>query len=196
MANELRPLIEILRDLKTLALQKASGFFFVVTEDNHSCTIRLHEGLVEDVVFSRHRGDEAVRLLARVPAGRARFQADPGRSSPAHVSLGAASLAWLGGGFEQQAPEPPSPQPQPSAAVATEVSAHADVESLSDAQRRLIGRIALDYFGPIAGLLCEEALGRPGSVDRALVELASNLPARDQENTFLDEARRALGLHR
>ena len=68
MANEFRPLIEILRDLKALALQKASGFFFVVTEDNHSCTIRLRSGQIEDVVFSRHRSDEAVQLLAKVPA--------------------------------------------------------------------------------------------------------------------------------
>lgn len=195
MANELRPLIEILRDLKTLALQKASGFFFVVTEDNHSCTIRLHGGQVEDVVFSRHRGDEAVRLLARVPGGRARFQADPARSSPVTVSLGAASLAWLSGGFEQEAAELPSAEPVRTA-VPAGTSAHAGVESLTELQRGIIGRIALDYFGPIAELLCDEALGRPGSIDRALVELASNLPARDQEDSFLDEARRALGLHR
>ena len=193
MPNELRPLIEILRDLKALSLQKASGFFFVVSEDNHSCTIRLHGGQVEDVVFSRHRGDEAVKLLARVPAGRARFQADPARSRPVQVTLGPASLAWLGGGFERQVPEVPAPSPAPAR---TEASAHADVASLDAAQREILGRIALDYFGPIAGLLCEEVLGRPGSIDRALVELASNLPARDQEDAFLDEARRALGVHR
>ncbi|MBU6247171.1 MAG: hypothetical protein KGN77_05395 [Xanthomonadaceae bacterium] len=193
MPNELRPLIEILRDLKSLSLQKASGFFFVVTEDNHSCTIRLHGGQVEDVVFSRHRGDEAVKLLARVPAGRARFQADPTRSSPVQVALGPASLAWLGGGFERQVPDVPAPAPSHARA---EASAHADVASLAPAQREILGHIALDYFGPIAGLLCEEALGRPGSIDRALVELASNLPARDQEDAFLDEARRALGLSR
>ncbi|WP_017462381.1 hypothetical protein [Dyella ginsengisoli] len=193
MANELRPLIEILRDLRALSQQKASGFFFVVTEDNHSCTIRLHGGEVEDVVFSRHRGDEAVQLLARVPGGRARFQADPGRSGPAAVSLGAAAQSWLAGGFEQPAPAPPL-APEPAAETGT--SAHAGVECLTGRQRSIIERIALDHFGPIADLLCEEALGRPGSIDRALVELASNLPARDQEDSFLDEARRALGLYR
>lgn len=195
MANELRPLIEILRDLKALSLQKASGFFFVVTEDNHSCTIRLHGGQVEDVVFSRHRGDEAVQLLARVPGGRARFQADPSRSSPANVALGAASLAWLAGGFERQATET-SPDRAGAGPAASGTSAHADVEQLTDVQRGIIGRIALDYFGPIADLLCEEALGRPGSIGHALVELAANLPARDQEDRFLEEARRALGLQR
>lgn len=35
MSTEFRPLIEVLRELKALALKKASGFLFVVTEENH-----------------------------------------------------------------------------------------------------------------------------------------------------------------
>ncbi len=189
MANEFRPLIEILRDLKALALQKASGFFFVVTEDNHSCTIRLRSGQIEDVVFSRHRSDEAVQLLAKVPAGRARFQADPTAAGAARVTLGEASLSWLMGGFEKGA----ATAAGTPAARAT--AANVNVQGLSDEQRATIERIALDYLGPIATLLCDEALGVPGSIDRALVQIASNLPARDQEDQFLAEARAALGLH-
>jgi len=189
MANEFRPLIEILRDLKALALQKASGFFFVVTEDNHSCTIRLRSGQIEDVVFSRHRSDEAVQLLAKVPAGRARFQADPAAVGAARVSLGEASLSWLMGGFEKTA----------AAAAATPAAprvgtVNVNVQGLSEEQRATIERIALNYLGPIAALLCDEALGVPGSIDRALVQIASNLPARDQEDQFLAETRAALGL--
>ncbi|HET6432722.1 hypothetical protein [Dyella sp.] len=190
MANEFRPLIEILRDLKALALQKASGFFFVVTEDNHSCTIRLRSGQIEDVVFSRHRSDEAVQLLAKVPAGRARFQADPAAAGAARVSLGEASLSWLMGGFEKG-----SAAPAPSAAARPPApAANVNVQGLSAEQRATIERIALNYLGPIAGLLCDEALEVPGSIDRALVQIASNLPARDQEDKFLAEARAALGL--
>lgn len=189
MANEFRPLIEILRDLKALALQKASGFFFVVTEDNHSCTIRLRGGQIEDVVFSRHRSDEAVQLLAKVPAGRARFQADPAAAGAARVSLGEASLSWLMGGFEKSAAT------AAAAPAAPRVGAvNVNVQGLSEEQRATIERIALNYLGPIAALLCDEALGVPGSIDRALVQIASNLPARDQEDQFLTEARAALGL--
>lgn len=190
MANEFRPLIEILRDLKALALQKASGFFFVVTEDNHSCTIRLRGGQIEDVVFSRHRSDEAVQLLAKVPAGRARFQADPAAAGAARVSLGEASLSWLMGGFEK------SPAVAAAAPAAPRAGAvNVNVQGLSEEQRATIERIALNYLGPIAALLCDEALGVPGSIDRALVQIAANLPARDQEDRFLAEARAALGLH-
>ncbi|MGN6739046.1 hypothetical protein [Dyella sp.] len=189
MANEFRPLIEILRDLKALALQKASGFFFVVTEDNHSCTIRLRSGQIEDAVFSRHRSDEAVQLLAKVPAGRARFQADPAAAGAARVSLGEASLSWLMGGFEKSAATAAA---TPAARRVGAVNVNA--QGLSEEQRATIERIALNYLGPIAGLLCDEALGVPGSIDRALVQIASNLPARDQEDQFLAEARAALGL--
>ncbi|MGN6227717.1 MAG: hypothetical protein ACTHNM_09795 [Dyella sp.] len=189
MANEFRPLIEILRDLKALALQKASGFFFVVTEDNHSCTIRLRSGQIEDVVFSRHRSDEAVQLLAKVPAGRARFQADPAAAGAARVSLGEASLSWLMGGFEKSAATAAATPAAPRVGAV-----NVNVQGLSKEQRATIERIALNYLGPIAALLCDEALGVPGSIDRALVQIASNLPARDQEDQFLAEARAALGL--
>ena len=189
MANEFRPLIEILRDLKALALQKASGFFFVVTEDNHSCTIRLRSGQIEDVVFSRHRSDEAVQLLAKVPAGRARFQADPAAAGAARVSLGEASLSWLMGGFEKSAATAAATPAAPRVGAV-----NVNVQGLSEEQRATIERIALNYLGPIAALLCDEALGVPGSIDRALVQIASYLPARDQEDQFLAEARAALGL--
>ncbi len=33
MSNEFRPLIEILRELKALTLNKESGFLFIVTEE-------------------------------------------------------------------------------------------------------------------------------------------------------------------
>ncbi len=75
-----------------------------------------------------------------------------------------------------------------------DTAGNVNVQGLSNEQRATIERIALNYLGPIAALLCDEALGVPGSIDRALVQIASNLPARDQEDQFLAEARGALGL--
>ena len=78
MSTEFRPLIEILRELKALALKKASGFLFIVTDENHSCIVRLNAGQIEEVVFRMLRNDEAVQRLTMVNAAKARFQADPG----------------------------------------------------------------------------------------------------------------------
>lgn len=69
------------------------------------------------------------------------------------------------------------------------------MQGLSNEQRATIQSIALNYLGPIAALLCDEALSVLGSIDRALVQIASNLPARDQEDRLLAEARAAPGLH-
>lgn len=78
MSTEFRPLIEILRELKALALKKASGFLFIVTEENHSCIVRINSGQIEEVVFRMLRNDEAVQRLTMVNAAKARFQVDPG----------------------------------------------------------------------------------------------------------------------
>lgn len=186
MANEFRPLIEILRDLKALALKKASGFFFVVTEDNHSCTIRLRSGQIEDVVFSRHRSDEAVQLLAAVPAGRARFQADPSGTGTPKISLSEASLRWLMGGFEIGTGSGGNATPAAAAPART--------GTVADNQRETIEKVTLDYLGPIASVLCDEAFEGGGNLERVLVQIASNLPNRDEEDRFLVEVRKALGL--
>lgn len=176
MANDYRPLIEILRDLKSLALKKASGFFFVVTEDNHSCTIRLRGGQIEDVVFSRHRSDDAVHLLATVPAGRARFQADPASTGTPKVSLSEASLRWLMGGFENAPPPIDTPTRTPSAS--------GDAADVTASQRETIERIALNYLGPIAGMLCDEAFEGGGNLSGCWYRSPPTCPIRMKNVAF------------
>lgn len=186
MAGEFRPLHEILRELKPLVQRKASGFFFVVTEDNHSCTIRIRSGEIDDVLFSRQRNDEAVRLLATVTAAKARFQPIAVSGAGSRGSLSQASLKWLLGDFENVPP-----------AASAVVQADPDSVALpsagvSDAQRSAVEKIALNYFGPIASLLCDEAFIADNDMEQALVQIASNLPAHSESQRFIAEARRAL----
>ncbi|TQU67944.1 hypothetical protein DB816_20115, partial [Xanthomonas perforans] len=98
MSTEFRPLIEILRELKALALKKASGFLFIVTEENHSCIVRINSGQIEEVVFRMLRNDEAVQRLTMVNAAKARFQADPGAGLGKPSLLSDDSRQWLMGG--------------------------------------------------------------------------------------------------
>lgn len=127
MSTEFRPLIEVLRELKALALKKASGFLFVVTEENHSCIIRINAGQIEEVVFRMLRNDEAVQRLTMVGAAKARFQVDPGAGMGKPSLLSEDSRQWLMGGFEQdlggapaapRAPVPAAPVPAAAAPVA------------------------------------------------------------------------------
>jgi hypothetical protein len=64
--------------------------------------------------------------------------------------------------------------------------------STSTAQRVLVEKIALDYFGPIASLLCDEAFVDENDIDQALVQIGSNLSSRDESQRFVDEAKAAL----
>jgi hypothetical protein len=183
MASEIRPLGAVLRELRTLAGQKASGFLFIVTEDNHSASIRLRGGHIEEVSFRNRHNDEAVQLLAKVSGARARFQ--PGPVSPSRrVPLGEGALNWLLRGNVDQQAAPTKPN-RPNAS---------EIENTDQPQiqRQVIEKIALSYFGPIATLLCEEALSGSHDIEQALHQIASNLTQRDEADQFVAEVIAAL----
>ncbi len=185
MAGEFRPLHDVLRELKPLVQRKASGFFFVVTEDNHSCTIRLRNGDIDDVLFSRQRNDDAVQLLSTVNSAKARFQ-PMAVSGASKGALSQASIKWLLGDFENVPPM------ATQAVVADSASVILPKAGVSDAQRQAVEKIALDYFGPIASLLCDEAFVADNTIDEALVQIASNLSTQGESQRFMAAARGAL----
>lgn len=188
MASGFRPLSEILRELGPLTERKASGFFFIVTDDNHSCTIRLRSGQIDEVSYSRHRNDEAVQLLSRVHAARARFQPITISAAGSRGTLGEASLRWLLGGFEHdigtRLPSVPSRDADDAGSTAAPPLPH---------QRAIVEKLALHHLGPIAGLLCDEAFAGNRGIEQALGQIAANLPSAAEAQRFLAEARTALG---
>ena len=205
MSTDFRPLIEVLRELKALALKKASGFLFVVTEENHSCIIRINAGQIEEVVFRMLRNDEAVQRLTMVGAAKARFQVDPGAGMGKPSLLSEDSRQWLMGGFEQdlggapapvRAPVAAAPVPAPAAAsAAPTASAPASVGSGAapdEAVRQALEKVALNYLGPIAGMLCDEAWDASSDIEQVLSQLAANLATPQEAQKFMTDARVAL----
>ena len=205
MSTEFRPLIEVLRELKALALKNASGFLFVVTEENHSCIIRINAGQIEEVVFRMLRNDEAVQRLTMVGAAKARFQVDPGAGMGKPSLLSEDSRQWLMGGFEQdlggapapvRAPVAAAPVPAPAAAsAAPTASAPASVGSGAapdEAVRQALEKVALNYLGPIAGMLCDEAWDASSDIEQVLSQLAANLATPQEAQKFMTDARVAL----
>ncbi|MBV6810410.1 hypothetical protein KWH19_11550 [Xanthomonas campestris pv. pennamericanum] len=202
MSTEFRPLIEILRELKALALKKASGFLFIVTEENHSCIVRINSGQIEEVVFRMLRNDEAVQRLTMVNAAKARFQADPGAGLGKPSLLSDDSRQWLMGGFEQDlggAPSPVrapvAPTPAPAAAVASASAApvaSGDNAGPDERVRSALESVALNYLGPIAGMLCDEAWDASSDIEQVLSQLAANLAMPQEAQKFMADARVAL----
>ncbi|NIK44210.1 hypothetical protein [Xanthomonas arboricola] len=200
MSTEFRPLIEVLRELKALALKKASGFLFIVTEENHSCIIRLNAGQIEEVVFRMLRNDEAVQRLTMVNAAKARFQTDPGAGMGKPSLLSDDSRQWLMGGFEQDlggAP-PRAAVAAPSApAAATPLAAPNAAPSGAGSPpdervRDALEKVALNYLGPIAGMLCDEAWDISSDIEQVLNQLGANLSTPQETQKFMADARVAL----
>lgn len=195
MANESRSLIDILRELHALAVKKSSGFFFIATTDNHSCTIRLRGGMIEDVIYSRQRGDDAVQLLSNTQGGRGRFQPDPGSNASGRSTLSQAAQSWLLGGFESGPPkglggvQEPRSTPAPAASAPTGPQAKA---SSGGHTAKIIERVALNYLGPIAGIICEEAFEASSDVEEILELIGKNLISGDEILRFKKEVRAAL----
>ncbi|AZR23034.1 hypothetical protein [Xanthomonas vasicola] len=200
MSTEFRPLIEILRELRALALKKASGFLFIVTEENHSCIVRINSGLIEEVVFRMLRNDEAVTRLTMVNAAKARFQIDPGAALGKPSLLSDDSRQWLMGGFEQDlggapAPVAPAPTPAPAAPVASASAAPVSRGGNArpdDRVRDALEKVALNYLGPIAGMLCDEAWDASSDIEQVLSQLSTQLATPQEAQKFMDDARVAL----
>ncbi|WP_115527875.1 MULTISPECIES: hypothetical protein [Xanthomonas] len=204
MSNEFRPLIDVLRELRALALKKASGFLFVVTEENHSCIVRLNAGQIEEVVFRMLRNDEAVQRLTMVGAAKARFQVDPGAGMGKPSLLSEDSRQWLMGGFEQDlggapaparapvAPAPVAASPVAVAAPAPAPSGNTSAGAPDDRVRDALEKVALNYLGPIAGMLCDEAWEASSDIEQVLSQLGANLATPQEAQKFMADARTAL----
>ncbi|BDU21831.1 hypothetical protein [Dyella sp. GSA-30] len=197
MANESRSLIDILRELHALAIKKSSGFFFIATTDNHSCTIRMRGGMIEDVIYSRLRGDDAVQLLSNTQGGRGRFQPDPGSNAAGRSTLSQAAQSWLLGGFESGPPRglggggTQEPRSAPPPAVSAPAGPPASAAS-GGHTAKIIERVALNYLGPIAGIICEEAFEASSDVEEILELIGKNLISGDEILRFKKEVRAAL----
>ena len=205
MVSEFRPLIDVLRELKALTQKKTSGYFFIATDSNNSSTIRLSNGKIEDVVFSRYRSDEAVQQLSKVTAARARFQPGAISATGSSASLSETALQWLLGGFEKDpsmrapakpearpiAPSVTSPANTPPAPKAALPASTASKVS-GPTQREIVEGVALNYFGPIAPLLCDEAFSSSSDIEQVLAQIASNMSTADESARFIAEAQAAI----
>jgi hypothetical protein len=182
--SDMRPLIVVIGELRALAAHGATGILLIVTEDNRFASISLHNGQIREISFRRSYNDEALALLSRVAQVRARFQPG-GVPISRHPAPSDAAIRWLLGIDENQqaAPMPPAAAAHSSAVGGMERAA---------LQRRIIEEVAMTYFGPIATLLCEEALSDSADIDQALRQIAANLSGQGEAARFLADARASL----
>lgn len=195
MSHDFRPLIEVLRELNALVQIEASGFVFLVTEELHSGIIRLHNGQVKEVTFRMLRGDDAVQALSMVSTAKLRFQPNDIPSYGNKMALNPAAMTWLLGGFEQELAGR-SETTAALAAATTRAAAAPPTAMPSWVDKRArdtIEQVALNYLGPIAGMLCQEAFETRPDPKQVVAHLATYLDSAQESRRFIDEAHKALG---
>ena len=61
-----------------------------------------------------------------------------------------------------------------------------------EAVRQALEKVALNYLGPIAGMLCDEAWDASSDIEQVLSQLAANLATPQEAQKFMTDARVAL----
>ncbi len=143
------------------------------------------------------RNDEALQRLTMVNAAKSRFQVDPGAGLGKPSLLSEDSRQWLTGGFEQDLGGAPSPVRAPAAAATVASASAAPVSSGQNARpddrvRDALEEVALNYLGPIAGMLCDEAWEASSDIEQVLSQLGANLATPQEAQKFMADARVAL----
>ncbi|SOO13105.1 conserved exported hypothetical protein [Xanthomonas citri pv. fuscans] len=90
-----------------------------------------------------------------------------------------------------RAPVAPTPAPAAPAASASAAPV-ATGAGPDDSVRDAVEAVALNYLGPIAGMLCDEAWDASSDIEQVLSQLAANLATPQEAQKFMADARVAL----
>ena len=154
---------ELMQALKSLAREASSGTMFIATPDNQFARIVLREGHVVSLSFRTKHGAEALPLIRDIRAGRFKFSAgqvavDDSSALPTNRDV----LRLLLGDHAHAGPA----QAVPADRLAQ--------------MPRIAERVLAEYLGPIAGVVCEEHLGKLG-VPREATDAADFIEALARE---------------
>ena len=174
MTDNTVPFTEILSDLRRLSETGATGAMFIATSDNRSAQLALDKGRIVYLYHAGRVGLRALEDMARIQAGRYRFQ--PGNSSLPRLDLPdtASILAALAGG------------PMLGA------SAGSKADPLTPTQKSVLESCLAEFVGPIAGILCDDHLPSAVDLDSAIKALERELPSEVQVQQFRNMVRSKL----
>lgn len=138
---------ELMQALKSLCREASSGTMFIATPDNQFARIALRDGHVVSLSFRTKHGAEALPLIRDIRAGRFKFSAGQvaADDDAALVGKGVDLLQQLLGDHAH-------------GGRAHAIPAHRLVQ-----MPRIAERVLAEFLGPIAGVVCEEHLGKLGA---------------------------------
>ena len=174
---------EIVRQIKSLSKKRETGTLFITTKANRSAQIMLEDGRVVYLSCCNKRGRDALTRLKEIQGGRFRFQ--PGRPMARPMELPPTSelieeLRRAAG------------LSTPSSDGRRRGGGQNTVLRISAAQRSELEAALTSYIGPVASIICEEALDTAPDLATAVDVMAAEIPVEENAVRFREAALRGM----
>jgi len=167
MSQQHIPFTEIVAKMEELCTEKATGILFIATKANRSAQIVIENGSIVFVYFYNKQGQEALKLMQTIQAGRYRFQKNA--TSPRRNKLPPTKdiLNFLYGKRKSESPK--------------EAPIH---NQLTNQQKQILETVLAEYIGPMATIICEDHLDTVPDLTSAIEALSSEIPSPEQAQKF------------
>jgi hypothetical protein len=179
MANDYLPFADIVKELRQLCDRRASGTLFISTEANRSAQVMIDRGEIIFVYFYNKRGEDALKLMASVEAGRFRFQ--EGVLSTRRMALPTTDVILdMLANYDRPAD-------------VSAKKAKVQVEKLTEEQKAVLKDCLTEYIGPMAAIICDDHFGHVAGLQAAVEALAQEIPSPEQAEGFKKKVTDRLG---
>jgi len=176
----------LLDSLRELVQSGSTGTLFVATNDNHSANFGFEDGEIVAIRCQRFRGIDALDAVLSIQFGRCRFVPHSAGIHKVSEPLPPTSELLeileanqeIANSLEPQSAPASVPAPQPAATLGL---------SVSNIQR-IVEDEAMEYLGPMAGVVCDEHFEEiPPTSEAAVLRLLGRISAEINDKKREDE---------
>jgi hypothetical protein len=175
-------LATIVDELRQLRTGRATGTYYVISDDNRQVRIGLLGGEIATILCRGAEGMVALEGLVTMQIIRTRFAADG-----LHPTVGRGGLLNTDDIFNELLRHAGI-----AVAPSSNTSKGPKVAALSSAQQQLIRQTLIHYLGPIANLVYEDHQLPDQTVESMLIKLSAEIPDTRRAAEFLTLVRQRL----
>ncbi len=155
MKSSYLDLPEIINELRRLGESKASGSFFIVSEEQHSATIGLEQGRIVSIRCRLRFGEQAIAMIAKIKRGSCRFESTFSFTRKEDYGSNEEVIRQILQASQDNVSPAPSVNTQPGR------QAVRGTLQISSKQRAEIEQLLVVELGPMGGMVMESILDCP-----------------------------------
>jgi hypothetical protein len=183
--SAIKPFSDVVSDLIQCCRDKKTGVFFITTDSNRSAYFTLKQGSIESVNYMNKRGIDALKPLRSVTAGTCKFSPGTENSLSRSQSLP---------GTEEILTDLMKPISGDEIIYDQTTQggiAHRPKSSSANKHDTLL-ELLVEFMGPMASIVYEEACEGETNVKMLIKKLAAEMPDDYQKNEFMERARKLI----